>query len=313
MNDFSLTRLEDRFALRDRPYSRHRPGLYPSEASVEYIQDGLKIVDGKCMRAAWYRSMKIPKTDPAGPKLNHTADLGKWDEIGLIERWKELGLWVDNNVKFYRADLAMSGELDAILKSPDGSIIGYEIKSIYGRFADDTVFGKSYVRQPSIPGRPKEDQLLQALVYEWEYKDELDQYRMFYLERGDGRRVEFEVGSDTDKDDRCWYRQVEGDYWEYFEPGIVYLPFTIHDIHARYKQLVQYLRGKTLPPCDFEEVYSADKIEQLWSLGKIGKTKYQKWQKKPDKEYIGDWQCSYCAYKSQCKQDRINSRLEKKE
>jgi len=301
----SLTSLEDKFVLRKNLYRRNRPGLYPSEASVEYVVDGDKVVDGKCLRAAWYRNKQVPKTDPSGPKLMQTANLGKWDETGLITRWKEMGLWVDNNIKFYRQDLVLSGELDAILKILD-KLIGYEVKTFYGYNAQRQIYGS---KKPLVYGIPKDNHLLQALIYSWEYRNELDEYRLYYLERGDGSRCEFAVGCDETTDPsgthRCWYKQIPGDYWNSFSEDIVYLPYSIEDIHDRYRQLIKYIRENIMPPTDFEEVYSAEKIQKLWSQGKIAKTNYEKWTKKPSNNPIGDWQCSYCDWKSRCKADSI--------
>ena len=309
--EISLTSLEDTFVLNDHSFSRRRPGLYPSEASVEYIQDGMHKVDGKCLREAWYRHMQYPKSDPAGPVLMHTADLGKWDEIGLIDRWKKMGLWIGNNIKFYRQDLVLSGELDAILKILDKKI-GYEIKTFYAYPAQREILG---LKRPEVPGKPKSNQLLQALIYSWEYRNELDEYRMYYLERGNGKRVEFEVGCEEKPGPNgthtCWYRQIPGDYWNKFNKDKVYLPFGIEDIHDRYKKLIKYIRTETLPPKDFEAIYNTEKIELLKSKGLIAKTTYEKWQKNPKKNPIGNWQCSYCAQKSRCKTDSLQETINK--
>ena len=44
------------------------------------------------------------------------------------------------------------------------------------------------------------------------------------------------------------------------------------------------------------------KIIDFAKKGKIGKTKFDNWQKKKlkDYEYIGDWRCSYCNFKKLC-------------
>jgi hypothetical protein len=304
-NEISLTALEDKFVLNDHGLSRRRPGLHPSSASVEYVKDGMQKIDGKCLREVWYRQMQYKKTNPSGPKLMHTAHLGKWDEVGLIDNWKSMGLWVGNNIKFYRQDLILSGEMDAVLRIDD-KLIGYEIKTFYGYLAEKQIRGS---KRPEVPGHPKENQILQALIYAWEYKNEFDQFRMFYLNRGDGSRYEFEVGCSAtpspDGTHRCWCRQIPGDYWNMFSKDITYLPYNIEDIHDRYKKLIKYIREETLPPTDFEEVFSPEKVEFLKSKGLIAKTKYEKWQKNPEKNPIGNWECSYCPMKSQCRTDCI--------
>lgn len=309
--EISLTSLEDTFILNGHKLSRRRPGLYPSEASVVYFQDEIRKVDGKCLREAWYRNMNYPKSEPATPKLRQTADLGKWDEEGVIDRWKKMGLWIGNNIKFYRQDLVLSGELDAVLKIL-GRKIGYEIKTFYGHYTQRHILG---AKRPEIPGKPKENQLLQALVYSWEYRDELDEYRMYYLERGSGERAEFEVGCEEKPGPngvhQCYYRQIPGDYWNQFNEDKVYLPFGIEDIHDRYKDLIKYIREEKMPPRDFEAVYDTKTIELLKTKGIVKKTAYEKWQKNPKKYPIGAWQCGYCFYKSKCKADSIKEAIDK--
>lgn len=55
------------------------------------------------------------------------------------------------------------------------------------------------------------------------------------------------------------------------------------------------------PPAEYEWSYSPEKVERLYSIGEIAKTKYADWKKKrPGKDRIGDFHCSYCNYKRLC-------------
>lgn len=305
MREFSVVEAEDKFMTNVPDFSTSRPGLHPSEASVEYYLDGRKIVIGNCLRSAWYRNMSVPVPASERPGLMMKAALGKWIEQSIIDRWKAMGIWVANNIKFYNKELFLSGELDAIIKDPViDQFIGQEIKSYYGHYAVKEICGS---KRPPVPGQPKEDQFLQAVVYSWEFRDKLPEYRMYYVERGDGHRVEFKVGTEKQNGNLniCFWEQVPGDYWSYFKPGRVYRPYTIEDIHSRYKTLIALLKGKTLPPRDYNETWDEEQVEFMWSHGLLGKTKYEDWQKSPKKNPITDWHCSYCSYREQCKVDEL--------
>jgi hypothetical protein len=81
---------------------------------------------------------------------------------------------------------------------------------------------------------------------------------------------------------------------------------------------VRSLPDSFLPPAEYEWSYRAPRIEQLYKIGEIGKTKYNDWKvtqtgkptlnkdgsksKRKAKivPHIGDWQCRYCSYKNIC-------------
>jgi len=307
--EFSIIELEDDKIVNNKRFSISRPGLYPSEASVKYTIDGRTLISGKCMRASWYRNMKIPVPDSAGPGLMMKAYLGKWDETGTVEKWKELGIWLANNVKFFNPKYFLSGELDAILKDPaSDKKIGVEMKTFYGYNANREICG---AKRDQIPGKPKDSHFMQAALYAYEYKDTLDEYRLYYLERGDGHRVEFRVGftENSDGTHQCWHEQIPCKYWGCFREGKVMHPYTIEDIYNRYDVLLKHIKNKQLPPKDFSSNWTEDKVEWMRCHNMLGKTKYEAWKKNPTKNKVGDWQCSYCEYKSQCDQDEITETM----
>jgi hypothetical protein len=306
--EFLLTAAEDRYVLESSGLRRSRPGIHPTEASVEYTLDGRKYVAGQCLRSAYYRGMKVPKTNPATSGLIHKADSGKWNEAGLINRWKEMGLWVDNNIKFYSPSYYLSGELDAVLKNPiTGKRIGYEVKSFYGYYANKNITGG---KRPPVPGRPKTNQFLQALVYAWEYRNELDEYRLYYIERGDGHRVEFRVGFNElpSGEHQAWWQQIPGDYWNFFKSEKVLQPYNVEDVYRRYQKLLDVLKKKQLPAREFSDNCDADTVQWLYDNSLLGKTAYDKFKKKPESNPVCQWQCSYCGFKDRCKTDELAAR-----
>jgi len=302
---FSLIEAENEFLVQPDDLSIPRPGLWPSEASVEYIEDGQRIVEGSCMRAMVYRNLEYP-SGCNDPLLNMKGKMGTSCEKTNIETHKRMGLWVANNVKFFLPAYAVSGELDEVIKNPNtGRLIGLEMKSYYGHYANQHIRG---AKRPPTPGKPKPGHFLQAVVYAHNFADKLEEYRIVYTERGDGYRVEFEVGTypETEKGkkkNRPFWKQIEGPYWNYYSDDIIAAPFFYEDILARYAQALKHIKARQIPPRDFEEEWNDERIEWMFSHNRLGKTKYEDWKKR--KKRPGDWQCKniYCRYYEQCNKD----------
>lgn len=301
IDEYSIVLAENDYMQSKENFSISRPGLWPSEASVKYKDEYGYVVHGCCLRNSFYRALGYSRDGSRDPGLEMKGDLGKRAEDSCINRWKSMGTWVQNNIKFYNHDLIVSGELDAIVKRENADSvlerIGVEVKSFYGYYANSEICGK---KRPPTPGKPKVDHFLQALNYKAVYIDKLDQYRLYYIERGDGHRVEFEVGLDGDK---AFWRQIPGPYWGTYSQDRVYQPFGLSDMQNRYKELITYIREKQLPPRDYSIEYSAEQVEIEYKRGALGKTNYEKWTKNRARNKLGHWRCSYCSYKNRCAND----------
>jgi hypothetical protein len=295
---FSLVELENEFLSRADDLSSLRPAIWPSEASVTYEMDGRTVTHGKCMRATYYRLTGVEPDGCRNPGLEMKGRLGKKAEQDSQERWKQMGLWVASNIKFFEPDVTLSGELDVVIKSPeDGKRIGIEHKSYYGYNANKEICGG---KRPPVPGKPKIDQFLQSIIYAYEYRDKLDEYRMYYVERGDGHRVEFKIGLIAEPGDvfRPYWQQIPGPYWAFFSPDRVIQPFTLGNIYERMQKLIMLIKSQTLPPRDYTDRWDDDTVEWMYKHNRLGKTKYEAWKK--GKEKPGDWQCSYCSWSEIC-------------
>ena len=263
--------------------------FYPSEASVvTYDTHGDRVVHGGCMRAAYFRcsSMEFERI-PNSARSEYIFKQGIGVEKILIDLWKEMGIWVDNNIKFLDKENKISGELDALLMEPtDGTVYGVEVKSFYGYFAEKEIFGNR-----SVKGLPKMGHLLQTLIYTNFFKDKLPYFRIVYFARDSVKRRTFKIELHEEAD--LTYPKIEGE---------VIRSFSVNDIYERYRELQTYLDNEIVPPNDFELFYSSEIIEDYYVKGKIAKTKYAKWKqgKLGPQEQIGDWNCSYCAYKNVC-------------
>ena len=287
-DNYNLFAHVDEHMTRPKFKAPRAKNFYPSEASVTtYDEHGDKVVHGGCMRAAYFRcSSHEFERIPNSARSEYIFKQGIGVEKILIDLWKEMGIWVDNNVKFVDAEAGISGELDALLMEPDGTVYGAEVKSFYGYFAEKELFGNR-----STKAFPKMPHLLQTLIYLNFFKDKLPYFRIVYFARDSVKRRTFKVELHEEGD--IIYPKVEGE---------VIRSFTVNDIYARYEELQSYLDNDIVPPNDYELYYSRDKIEDYFKKGKVAKTKYAKWQagKLGPHEQIGDWNCSYCAFKNIC-------------
>ena len=226
---------------------------------------------------------------------------GKGVEEILVEQWKQAGIWVDNNVDFYIPERGIHGEIDCVLRDPNtGENFGVEVKSFAGYNATVGIMGNKYT-----PGKPKDSQLLQTLVYTHTFREKLPYFKMIYYARDTGERKEYDITLVSDASDGT----------ERLRPAIDGKPdprFTMDDVWGRYERLAQYEAEGIIPPPDYSKRWSAEKIERRWALGEslkqnprsrnneVAKTRYADWKRNPEKNPIGDWQCNYCKYAEVC-------------
>lgn len=287
-DNYDLFRATDEYLTRPKFKTEREKRFYPSEASVQcFDQHGDRVTHGGCLRASYFRLSGEFEGSPYEARAEYIFMQGNDVERMLIEQWKRMGILVDNNVKFIDRENNISGELDAILvEPPDGQMYGAEVKSFYGYYAKKELFGNK-----SQKGFPKMSQLLQTLLYLNHFEDRLPYFRMVYFARDSVDRRTFKIELEHEKDGT--YPKVEGE---------VVRSFTIENILDRYKTLQGHLDTNTIPPNDYELVYSDDKIKDYHAKGKVAKTKYDNWKagKLKKNEVIGDWNCVYCRYKTHC-------------
>lgn len=261
--------------------------FYPSEASAVYTDShGIKRVSGGCLRKSWYRLSGQYKADKNDAYSEWIFALGKAVEEILVEQWKQMGIWVNNNVKFYVPDKNISGELDTVLREPDGTLFGVEVKSFAGYQATKSIMGNK-----STKGKPKDSQLMQCLIYVdlCSQLGIIDYFKMIYYARDSGARREFNITLTQD-----------GEHKRPTVDGVVDFRFTMQDIYDRYAQLKQFASSDAPPPRDFEIVWDKDTVEMRNSIGEIAKTTYEKWKRNPQANPIGDWQCRWCSFNKVC-------------
>ncbi len=313
MDDFNLIELTDQFLERDRSITEERlPHFYPSEARC--IDEDTGNVLGSCLRNSFYRVSGVPVTNPNTARSYYIFMLGNLVEKFLIDRWKEMGIWEQDDVAFYDREYNVSGKIDCFIRATyvkrDGiyrmrprnqsPVVGVEVKSFYGYHATREILGNQ-----SLTGRPKTDQLLQAFYYAERYRHRgVPGFKMAYLARDSVKRREFNVVPVV--------TSLGGEV-QRVRPavdGTIYTNISIEAIRESYRLLHQALRTGTLPARDYTRVYSKDVVEAKRAAEEVSKSAYESWvrAKKPSdpnvarthQNALGDWRCSYCRYENHC-------------
>lgn len=294
---FSLINATDNHVCRSKIGMPRKPAWYPSEASATWTdENGEKRTEGQCMRSAYFRytglckDMKLETT----PYSEWIFALGKHVEIILVEYWKEMGLWVDNNLKFYDKERDISGEIDCLIHDPNtGELILVEVKSIYGYAGVKQVCGNK-----STKASPKTSQMMQLMIYLDQFKDIVSYGKLVYYARDSAARNEFDISLVLDASDP--QKPVHRPTID----GVIDYRFTLEDMYERYAKLAEHVKAGIIPDGDYEKVWSKEKVERRNLLGEVAKTTYAKWKKNPGKNQIGDWMCNYCRNSLVClKQD----------
>jgi hypothetical protein len=255
-------------------------GFYPSQASCvitnEYQEE--EIV-GDCLRAVYWQSNNVAKTNPMKARSIRVCQVGKIVENFEVEQYKRIGIWLSSSVGFYNERYNLSGEVDAIIYDEDRKgPRGVEIKSGY-----DYKFRKEVIGTATRKGRPKFDHLMQTMLY-------IDHFKMpftiVYIDRGNAARAEYDITLNPDGTPNIDNKKLNN--------GL-----SIPGCMARFNELKEYLDNGTLPKRDFQLRYSKEKIESLYDAGRLGKMQSKEFEKNKNLD-LGDWVCGYCSYKTYC-------------
>jgi PD-(D/E)XK nuclease superfamily len=222
--------------------------------------------------------------------MKRRQHLGKLIEIELIETWKLAGIYENSSIKLYDPVLNISGELDCIIKNPSGELIVVEAKSYYGYWAAKEIEGSKYTKS-----KPKDQNLLQTLLYLHYFKDIVAGAKIYYVARDKGHEACFNVGMRLVGDRHYAVIGAEGETME-LHPEIY-----VEGILDRYRILNRFIEANVPPGREFKLRWNDAEMEDMGQSGELSKTDYAAWKKaKVDSNRQGDFQCSYCAYKKTC-------------
>lgn len=286
---FNLIALHDQHITRSRPSLPRPLHFFPSEASIQYTDEhGLKRTEGTCLRAIYYRlTGEAGAPTKRDPYSEWILKMGKAAEKELVEDYKEMGIWVDNNVKFYDDRYNISGEIDVFVRDPEThELVVTELKTFYGYNATKDICGNTQVQ-----GKPKTNQLLQLLIY-IDNGQRLNLFscgKLVYYARDSGNRREFNVALKQEGDAKRPFIDGEPDY-----------RFTMADVYRRYQDLASALKARQCPPQDYELVWSPEKTEMMYDCGEVSESAMKNYKKSPKKNPVGDWNCRYCGWCKFC-------------
>ena len=281
MSDFDLIAATNLHMTRGRFPTTRRTHYYPSSASA-VTPNG---VVGGCLRQSWYRVQDNLEFTPApsSPSGEWAAELGIAVESLLIENWKQMGIWVANNIKWYDKDRNISGELDAIIRTPEGKEKIIELKTFWGYYASSEICGNTRKE-----GKPKVEHQMQLMLYLDHFKHRIEEGKLLYFARDSAARKEFDMHL-TQHTDGKTYAVIDGK---------MFLNVALEDIYARYADLDNYYKNKVEPPRDYMLEYTDQMIEAKWAANDLSKAKYEAFQKKGIRP--GDFQCNYCRFANLC-------------
>jgi len=260
--------------------ARKRTGWYPSQASCTVTNEyNENVVVGGCLRAMYWQSKGVSRTNPMTARGYRITSIGKKVEEIEVLRYKEMGIWRGNNIKFFNDKYKISGEADAIIydKVLDGDI-GVEIKTGYGYKFQKEVFGSTYRK-----GKPKIEHLMQVMLY-IDYFKLL--FKMVYVDRGNAQRGEFDVTLNSDGTPNVDGKKLTN--------GLS-LPGIIH----RFDTVAKCLEDGVLPERDYQLKYNKDRLQFLCDSNRLNKKEKEEFLKNKNVD-SGDWQCAYCDYKDYC-------------
>lgn len=285
--------------------AKRLPTMYPSAASCRDM-DNPSIIYGACMRQQWYRCAGYKESDPSGEYSQYIFAAGNLWEDWLTEQCKQMGIWEANSVKWSLPEYYLSGEVDIVVRDPEtDEVIIIESKT----YSSNNYKAKSELI--GLSGRtptPKVQNVMQAALYLMYFsKPEnggVKRVLLTYFDRscaGPENNQEFWITLNPVEEGKTLIhidcKNSKGASFSYDMPGI-----TMENLLARYTELINSLReSQEIPPRpDYEHVYSDEKVIRLYNAGEIAKTNYEKWESNKKKYPIGDWQCSYCNYKTLC-------------
>lgn len=249
-------------------------GWWPSQASCKiknlYGEDTMA---GKCLRAVYWSKRGIKETNPMKARSIRIVKVGKAIEQLEVDRYKEMGIWRGNSIKFYNKQYNISGEIDGFVYDNDqNKTIGVEIKTGYGY-----KFRKDVLGTATVNGTPKLDNLMQTMLYV-DYFKKL--FKIVYIDRGNAQRAEYDITLNKDGTPNINNKKIDNGL---SIPGCI----------ARFKELEEYLENGTIPPRDFQLLYSKERVKFLYDSGRLTKTQNKEYEKKSVID-VGDWECSYC-------------------
>lgn len=261
--------------------------FYPTQASC---LDAKGKVQGACLRANAFSFWGVKETNPPSAETMWIFAFGKYIESMMTEWFKQMGIYAGNAIKFFNAELFLSGELDGVNKESPSSpkLYGWENKTSHGAyFVTEQITGR-----PGKPPKPKSDHIMQVMCYLDNFT-ELDYFILTYIDRDTMAKAEYKIelaveGGDT-------FPKITRSNHEFY----IDYDISLASMYDRYIELAKYIKKDVLPPVDYRPIMTQKEMDKALENGEIYKTQYKKYTE--GKILTGDWRCRYCNHRSLCR------------
>ena len=316
--DKELKDIQDRSEAR----ARIQNVAWPSE-SLATLPESIHV--GDCGRSMFYKILGVTPTNPMTVRSRHICDAGNLYEDYHIKKFKELGMYEDDQISIEfkipdgKNDVLVCGKMDVII-SDNGKLKAIEIKTVSAWKAPSTM---GDIRTQPLPATKN---LMQVMLYLYYLNNTekgqalgIDEVYLMYINRSDNSIFYYRVELDVlgyavitaiDQSGKKLYtlnlRDVPGydellaspEVASSYSARLAELKIRVQDIFSRFDSVYTLATQKILPPNDYTLSYSPDELEKQFKCGRISKVKYNKATKKG--EQIGDFQCTYCAFFQKC-------------
>jgi hypothetical protein len=303
------------------PQERLQAIAWPSEASAQLGP----VAVGECKRSMFYKILGAKPTEPMSVTGRYICDAGNLYESYHIEKFKEYGVLKDSQVKIdflipnSRNKVQVHGRMDVIIEHAGGRDV-LEIKSV-------SEYKSAKIMANADLPLPAPSNLMQAMLYKF-YTTEteagkalgIDNVYLMYVNRSTGGTFYYKVELEEGWPVITAYDQAGKELGtvnlktvksfadlsatpgisESDEARLAELRINIQDIFDKLDSIYDYTTNKTLPPCDYQLVYTQERAKLEHALGRLSKQKLNKIAKG---EVIGDSKCAYCAYRTKCMSD----------
>jgi hypothetical protein len=272
-------------SLLGREPFQHKERLYPTQSSVFVNYGKYKRLHGKCMRASYYSCNGIKEVTSMGEEEQVDRAIqqleGEYAERMLLDILEKKGLLISKGLKFEVPKYNICGKLDGIIQIGNKAV-GLEVKSVGGnnQYTVNDIWGSVWNKP-----YPRWQNLFQTLVYCYAFRGVIDSFLIYYQRRDTGQRKIFTVSIEP-----------SGKKILPVIDGIVDERFTVNELLDRYLELAKYLKEDTLPPREFQGIYSKDQLKDYLKVGIISKKRFEKYNDEP----FGDFECAYCGYRDKC-------------
>jgi len=303
--------------------TRTEKTIWPSEAMVDVGPFSV----GECKRALFYKLIGSTPSDPQTIRSKHICDAGLMYEKYYIDKYKNLGMFVDEQIKIVFSPntpngIIFSGKLDLIINDENINK-GIEIKTVSSYKADE-IFGND--KKPL----PAPANLIQAMLYKYYFthteegkKSNVQTVYLQYINRSDNSTCYYKVDLDNEGYAVITFIDQSGNETETIklqdmpsyddfitgtaiaktseDSRLADIRFSIHDVFKKCDSIYTYVNNKMLPAPDYKIVYDLNDIELEYRCARISKIKYNKATKQG--EMGGSSRCSFCSYKRKCLSD----------